>query len=88
MVDSPYFLRSKRRRLNRAGEEGTSDYFAQENVARRRKNPIMHLPTELLIVLFKNLSYRDLGYYFNTSLRNIYTMFDFSGKRQRCKSEI
>lgn len=47
--------------MNMDGEDVSFGCIPQENVSTRRKNPIIHLPTEVLVVLLKNLSYRDLG---------------------------
>lgn len=59
MIDFPYFLRSKRRRLN----DGNESYdLVPESTSYRRKNAVMHLPTEILIMVFRNLSYKELGF--------------------------
>lgn len=57
MTDSPYFLRPKRRKLN----TGTENYDFYISPPTRRKNVIMRLPTEVLLLVFKNLSFKDLG---------------------------
>lgn len=60
MVDSPYFLRSKRRRLN--NEKEYFDDFLPQSTPKRHKNPIRHLPTEVLLLVFEYLPYKELGF--------------------------
>lgn len=61
MVDSPYYLRSKRRRLN--NEKEYFDYFPLQTTPKRHTNAIRDLPTEILLLVFEYLPYKELGFF-------------------------
>ncbi|CAH1180022.1 unnamed protein product [Phaedon cochleariae] len=54
-----YYTRSKRRKLNHDVEKCTTSF--REHTDRRRKNPIMFLPTEMLRAIFENIDYHELS---------------------------
>nr|XP_023016768.1 uncharacterized protein LOC111506070 [Leptinotarsa decemlineata] len=54
-----YYTRSKRRKISQDTEECTTSY--KEYSERKRKNPIMFVPVEILQAVFTHLSYHDLS---------------------------
>ncbi|CAH1999507.1 unnamed protein product [Acanthoscelides obtectus] len=59
-----YYTRSKRRKLDTDGEEVSC--FGKASVEnRKRKNPIMFVPTEIIQAIFRHLSYQELSTSFN-----------------------
>ncbi|KAG5894868.1 hypothetical protein JTB14_023717 [Gonioctena quinquepunctata] len=54
-----YYTRSKRRKLNNNTEECTVNY--RDSFVRKRKNPIMFIPTEMLEAVFTHISYHELS---------------------------
>lgn len=58
-VQLGYYTRSKRRKLNKKDEE--SGLEIQDSTERKRKNPLLFLPLEVLTEILKNISYEELG---------------------------
>lgn len=55
-----YNLRSKKRKLNDNSEQGTG-VLIEPPFTGKRKNPIMHVPFEVLQNVFKFLSFQELS---------------------------
>ncbi|CAH0563497.1 unnamed protein product [Brassicogethes aeneus] len=59
--DNGYYLRSKRRKLSECSPKSKTRKHIDRNDAGKRKNPIMHLPTEILQNIFNFLPYHELN---------------------------
>ncbi|VEN37113.1 unnamed protein product, partial [Callosobruchus maculatus] len=55
-----YYTRSKRRKLDADGEETTSTGKTSME-SRKRKNPILFVPTEIIQAVFRHISYKELS---------------------------
>nr|CAI5866279.1 unnamed protein product [Callosobruchus analis] len=62
-----YYTRSKRRKLDVDGEEA-SEACRTSFESRKRKNPIMFVPTEIIQAVFRHISYQELSTFFTISL--------------------
>lgn len=58
-VQLGYYTRSKRRKLNKHDEESSLE--VQDSSERKRKNPLLFLPLEVLTEILKKISYEELG---------------------------
>lgn len=54
-----YYTRSKRRKLNKSDEECSLE--RKESTDRKRKNPIMFIPLEILTEILRKISFEELG---------------------------
>lgn len=59
LQDIGYHTRLKRRKLGQNEEE--NDSKIKDSLELKRKNPIMHVPLEVLTEIFKRLPYEELG---------------------------